>query len=125
VFIRVHPWPKLFFFLRHHLQPWVRQSRIVPRWKPVTQTFKNLRFAKPQPINYLQGPHHPKHTCANHPLCILTIGEEDHASRSPVAKSDRRAKFSPLATFKMFVFSKNWQKAGEIWPACPLSGRQR
>jgi hypothetical protein len=52
-------------------------------------------------------------------------GIEDHASRSPVEKSDRRAKFSPPAAFKMFVFNKNSQKAGEIWPARPAYGRQR
>jgi hypothetical protein len=88
-----------------------RSVQTHPR-KPVTQTFKNLRFANPQPINYLQAGHHPSHACARHPLCILKIGEEDHALRSSVEKSDRRAKFSPFATIKPFVFNKNSQKAG-------------
>jgi hypothetical protein len=80
--------------------------------KPVTQTFKNLRFANPRPISYLQAGHHPSHACARQPLCILKIREEDHASRPSVEKSDRRAKFSPFVTYKTFVFSKNSQKAG-------------
>jgi hypothetical protein len=94
------------------VQPWVRQPRIVPRAQPVTQTFKNLRFANPLPINYLQAAHLPSHACGNHPLCILTIGEEEHASRSPVEKSDRRAKFSPFAKNKLFIFNKISEKAG-------------
>jgi hypothetical protein len=55
----------------------------------VTQTFKNLRFANPSPINYLQTAHHPSHASGKHPLCILTLGEEKHTSRSPVEKSSK------------------------------------
>jgi hypothetical protein len=78
----------------------------------VTQTFKNLRFANPQPFSYLQAGHHPSPPWANHPLCKLKTGEEHHASRSSVEKSDRRAKFSPFATCKPFVFNKSSEKAG-------------
>jgi hypothetical protein len=92
---------------------------------PVTQTFKNLCFANPSRINYLRTANHPGQACGNHPLCILTIGERDHASRSAVEKSNRRAKFSPPAAFKMFVFNKNSQKAGEIWPAWRQYGWQQ
>jgi len=88
-----------------------RSIQTDPR-KPVTQTFKNLCFANPQPINYLQAGQRPSRACADHPLCILKSGEEHHASRSSVEKSDRRAKFSPFAACEPFVFNKNLQKAG-------------
>jgi hypothetical protein len=70
----------------------------------VTQTFKNLRFANPQPINHLQAAHPPSRPCGNHSLCTLKIGEEHHASPSPVEKGGRRAKFGPPATFNNVCF---------------------
>jgi hypothetical protein len=78
----------------------------------VTQTFKNLRFANPSPINYLQTPHHPSHACGNHPPCILNSGGRNTPPTLLLKKAAKRAKFSPFVKNKLFVFNKISEKAG-------------